>query len=792
MHVALDIAGDIVRSRTSDAPHSVAPEFLGVVGLPSRIPRESFVWNQPKAARSSRPPTVVSLATSWFALHESDSETFSWRYDSGTEGNRTLTDMIGEALVQNVPTITTCKTVIAVDNLLDEAQQELLLQSLSGAGVSDVELLWRPIAMVLAYLERVPVGRYKDRDKILVIDSESTLPEVTCIELREQGGRLLPLRIIPASKAVSTDSWGAHLLRRRIAQSLAGGRPEVLAQLLAGPFASEFIAFTEGRPCSVFWYRDGAEHHAIDLSSPHSRELRDQVMRDVSIKNIRAAISKQYPVASMVTVLWHGWPLRECVDALHSKCDVVLPADAVTRGAYLYGARLLAGEPAYLDTLPGLYILSEVKELKSFAYFPLVVPGVWEGGRTWRLPVPLRRFSVTKGVEQFPAMLKRSDEQNCRRVITSIPAPTADTPVIIRAEMRPAHGRAKVTIEGAEGQENVFGDQRVVTLDWTKMEETKEPLVSAPSVYPVRGRLFDDEDPECRTVLVGFLDNKAATMHTAVTYRKHTVPFWKLMQPWGFSPPWHAAPGVPKGWKSEPTRGMFGSEYRECDNELLERLVKRIEKTASPGDRVKYLNYMFIYAPESFKQELRDKFSADAPTLDSWNWAIAPGRVFSTRADFSLFAEFMIRIAKWGILAFPDSSYIQHYWWSYFRCLCYHHDTINVSQETILKILAMLHEYVNGEDVNKQVARYCLCAILFSTRLRSRLPDFLQPADELCAALAKDVNARMPKIGYPPAMLATVADPFGEGLNGLVTRFLMQTASAEDLRILEGLTTSMA
>ena len=50
----------------------------------------------------------------------------------------------------------------------------------------------------------------------------------------------------------------------------------------------------------------------------------------------------------------------------------------------------------------------------------------------------------------------------------------------------------------------------------------------------------------------------------------------------------------------------------------------------------------------------------------------------------------------------------------------------------------------------------------------------------------------MPRIPYPATMLASASDPHGEGLNGFVLRFLMQTASQDDYRAIEGLTTSMA
>ncbi len=58
---------------------------------------------------------------------------------------------------------------------------------------------------------------------------------------------------------------------------------------------------------------------------------------------------------------------------------------------------------------------------------------------------------------------------------------------------------------------------------------------------------------------------------------------------------------------------------------------------------------MFVYSPDSHKEQLREKFSQKAPSfkertgrggrVPSWNWIIAPGRVFSSGDDFELFLD---------------------------------------------------------------------------------------------------------------------------------------------------------
>jgi len=568
--------------------------------------------------------------------------------------------------------------------------------------------------------------------------------------------------------------------------------------------AEQFIAFTEARACTEVWYRDGAQHHAISLSSRETREKRDQVMSTVSMGAIRAAVAEQFP-GSMAAVLWHGWPFRILGNQGLPQHDEVLPADAVARGADLYGMRLLAGEPAYLDTLPGLYILSHIKEIAANAFFPLVAPTHQPGGTIWRLEPPLTRFDAKMGVSNFTAVVRRSDDPRCRKVVTPIPPPARDTPVLVRAEMRPAHGRARVTIEGQEGYEDVFGERRVVEIDWKTSEPFELPFHYAPAVYPVRGRILDDDDPEGRELLRQLAEHPEMTLDTSVNYHGRELRLWQIL--------------TPRSEGDGPTRGLFGSAPVNINPKLIAALADRIDQTVHSQNRVKYHNYLFQHASPNFVEELCGKLAKDSPSFDeddgygrmrpSWNWAIAPGRVLHTADQFDLFLRFIVRHTKAGsYTAYPDHSFTQHYLWSVMRCLCYHTDTARVPVNTALKATEILANYMEQAWKDKshwefamaakqggipkqkeKEAKYVLCAILFMLRLRDGRADFLQPGDPLCERLRHAIVETIPKVNYPKKMFAV---PMKDRLNDYVLRFLMQTASVEDFKALEGLTTSMA
>jgi len=803
MHLGVDIGGDAIRYRGLVKDQDIRGTKLAVIGVPPRLARESFVWNRPRAVRSSQHEKVLSLGEAWLSFIDQEDSSFTWSYDSGATGQALMVNMVSEGLVQNLSASTSAKTVIAIDNFLPESRQEFLLFSLARAGIANVGLLWRPVALAFSFMDDFGKDVLKEGDHLLVIDFESRTPEATILELKEHKGALIPLRRAPRDEDNLGVNYDIHTMRRKIALDIAEGDRIIANQLCAGPFAREFIAFTENQPYGDVWCRKNGQFVRIRLEEAKSQDSVKRFVNRNFIRDVKQFVFENHDIRRMSAVLWHGWPFRFAHAEQHRNKEFVLSEDSVSRGACLYASKQIDGLPTYLDTLPGLYILSEVQELGTYAFFHLVKPSVIEGGDVWRRQKPLTRFAVQQGIDNFTAVLRRSDERKCRKLVTALPQePNDNTPVLIRAEMQPAHGHAQVTIEGAEGHEGIFGDARRVKLDWKSMTEMEIPIVYAPEVYPVRGRLFDDNDSEYMNTLKAFLSNDSKRLYDRIQYCGHGVPFWKLMEPWGYNPPWHKGRGHPANWSEQPTRGMFGSQRLPFDEELINKLGQRIIRIIRSQDRVKFLNFMFIYAPDSHKKELHDKFSQHAPSFDedngygkirpSWNWVIGPGRVFSTRNDFELFLDFMIVHSDDGYPAYPDPSFTQHYWWSFFRCLCYHSDTVNVSPDKITNVLQMIHTFINSEKLNKTLAKYCLCSILFSLRLRNRFPDFLQPGDPFCNELVDDIRSKMPKVAYPPAMLSTVQDPHGQGLNGFVLRFLLQTASTEDFQALEGLTTSMA
>ena len=254
-------------------------------------------------------------------------------------------------------------------------------------------------------------------------------------------------------------------------------------------------------------------------------------------------------------------------------------------------------------------------------------------------------------------------------------------------------------------------------------------------------------------------------------------------------------------WHRDQTVEQGPNAVRQDENdpeitELAEEIGQIISDTAnSDREKHRYLNYMFRYAPESFRDELRHLFSMPNPPLNSLNTVFAVGRSFYLSDDFELFLDFFLRKSEnSGFPDYPDDSYTSPYFWSFFRALCYYDKTATADRQKVEGVLECIFNYSNycsnagwprtsrGRQTN--VIKYLLCGILFSLRLREHHRDFLEPNQELYNKMLEAITNLMPRINYPVAMFATVQP---DKLNDYVLRFLNEEQTAEDMSALKGL-----
>ncbi len=799
MAIGIDLNGDILRFAIGESQDYKTGFIAGIQGV---LPRknEAIVWNNPKALRHSNPGSQISLGTLWKQFLSDPDSRFHWETEFGILQEAPVVKAIADAIVQNLPNCRTSKTIFTVSNLLHEMAQDRLLSAMKNAGIANVELLWRPVAIALTELSSGE-NHCREDDQFLVVDAESTDIEFTKFELRSWESQLVPKRNLPikTDRNVETNS-SINSFRRAIANNVADENQTLIEQLFTGPFASEFIAFTENLPYSDFWFlTDRSQFKHIEFNQSF---IIDGTRTEFAyLKSVLESSVVRVQECEQFIKLWHGLPFRIDPSITGPGRGSILNDDAVSIGAMIYGDKLEKGQPTYLDMLPGLEVLSQSTETNTFNFYPLIPEGEIQGGTISKLDEPLSGFNLKDEIDKFNIVLRTIHDGKCKRLTTKLPNSKrgGDIPLLIRAEMRPAQGNALVTIEGSPGNEDVFGEIRRIKLDWHSIEEEFEiDEYSGPEVYPVIGRIFDD--PDCLDIVRLVIENDMS-MTDKVKFLGGTVPFNKVFEPWGYKSPLGAI-------LRQPTRGLFGA--KPSDNIEIQELAQSLANIINQegrNNRYKHLNQLFRFTPDWFLEDLRNVYTAERPPIDNWNMAFAPGRVFFKIKDFELFLDFIIRFSKTnGYPDYPDESYVAKYYWSFFRALCYYEDTAYTDSKKIERVLNTLHRYISsrarenwaprtGETDRwslsnvENVKKFCLCAILFSLRHRKKNKIFLKPNTPAWNVIVEDVLEKFGRVQYPKAMFA-FSQP--DCLNDYVYRFLACNASKQDFSALEGLTTSMS
>jgi hypothetical protein len=384
---------------------------------------------------------------------------------------------------------------------------------------------------------------------------------------------------------------------------------------------------------------------------------------------------------------------------------------------------------------------------------------------------------------------------------TSIPDNSYEynVPLIINAEMKPANGHAIVTIEGDDQHKDVFGRKRRIELDWQTMDDYElSDSYSGPDVYPIRGRIGDNI--ECREIVREQVRQNGNMSHIH-RFRQCNVMYEKLHTAWGSYAQW--------GEPDERTRAMFGVFIEEGDEiaELAESISNSIyDSVGSVAKRHKYLNYMHRYAPESFREELRNIYRDENPVISSWNTVYGVGRTFYKKEDFELFVDFMLKKSNdRGYPVYPvemnmleNGEYHQRlgyvpggpyvYYWAFFRGLMFYEETNLIPIDKAKEVIKTLILYCQENRLSGNKVKYILSTILYSLRFRSNGRKFLEESSDLRVEIVDIVQDRLPQIPYPPTMFENIQP---DKLNDFVLRFVMEKDTKEDRKALEGLVTSM-
>jgi hypothetical protein len=793
MIFGIDISSDCIAASTLNNETTSDYIEYGVIGVLPRY-NERIIWNNPKAVRSSSKGSYVSLTDMWYRLINNDPENedalkgkarFEFETYNGNKNQLPVENLIAEAIHQNLKYSDQSRSVVCIDNKTNEFQQESLLKGFKYQGYTNIELLWRPIALCLYILKEADPGTFSENEKIAIVDFDGIIPEVTLLSLKYMRDELVPVRSLPSKDHWFNGEYNSKDLKREFLKYVINDE-YTFEQLECGPFSKDLFSFFDNGERKDIYLRKDLFYEKYEYDKDWIKQISNYSLKDHSFQSLQKVIRDMDEYRSADYKFWHGFPCRIQERSIFEDGEILIEENtAVAVGAADYGLRMSKNLPTYYDTLPGLEIFSNV-EGGGHHFFKLIKAGEVEGGKTVRIPEPISRFLLEKDTDVFSSILRYISNGETKILKTAIPSHDYDetVPLTINAEMKSANGHAMVTIEGQEGYEDIFGDRRRIRLDWNTMEpyEIKDNY-SGPEVYPVRGRIGDDE--ECRNIVREHVSNSAG-MYFSYTYRNRQVKYQVLHGPWGYFDPW----GSPLG---EPTRAMFGAHLEEDDeiqvlSDGVSKLIYDFETNIK--NRHKYLNYMFRYAPESFREELRNLYSSENPDLN-WNTVYGVGRVFYKTTDFELFVDFFLKKSEqYGYPAYPDGGYTDKYIWAFFRCLCYYEETNLIPLEKAEKVIKCIINFsATPGSRQRNTPKFILSAILFSLRFRTNSRAFLSAGTQLRLDVEDLIQNTLPQIDYPPAMFSDVRP---DKLNDFVFRFLNEEQKDEDIEALKGLITSMS
>ncbi len=403
--------------------------------------------------------------------------------------------------------------IVAVPDCLGELGQQRLLDALRRANIP-AELLWRPIATVLAWVCRQSPAEIEalHGKSVLVVHLGFWAPELSLVRLEAEEHQnrlwLIPIRdgrglALPAGLGWPIESTAMELMTADLARaglSLADVDPSLVwlsrrpwAALCGAPLPQEIIRDRKG--C---WYRLGGVLDPPDaLAASLTDPIHDLLRREAASPAQVHRVLIDGPLTRLnVGPMSFGDHLTERLRQLRmASADIdVLPVQlsAIASGAAHYGWRRREDIPGYYDTVPELSI-NALKELRPA--FISLLPGQQRVAGGQRLgPVEVPGFAIAAGTEALDYHLTRSDEPTVRLTQTRLPErPDSTIPVKLIVTQTPGQGFASVEIRplsaGSLGARTVF-------LDWNTMTDTgKSPAQILHALSKNIGLAYPDPTP---------------------------------------------------------------------------------------------------------------------------------------------------------------------------------------------------------------------------------------------------------------------------------------------------------
>jgi hypothetical protein len=639
---------------------------------------------------------------------------------------------------------------LAIPNATNSQIQDAYLANLP-VGYRKTYLLWRPIAIVLSWLNRMSDevrDGYEGR-RVFVLDFDGGYPELSEIVLKRH--RRMSEWIVPSRRPPrQVEELQDGTFDDAILAAAFGERKEY-RQLMTGLCASRMQELLESREVrgDVWIRRDGAwSHPTIDIPT----KIDGAILKPLN--NLFRGVGH---IEADDVLLLNGWAARrfqrQFVTVFEKfGCELeVVAADAVADGASLFSQRIDLGLPTYYDIVPDYRLFDSI----AMRWMPLfangededVEPGARLQARTFDNLV-MKKFS-----DEVSIYVQNANEKTSRRYARKLKVMLSrlareDVPLSLTASVQVACGSARLKFSMRdERQDPIFivdkKPSRALEFRYSvergaQVSGVWEPAHRGyPEPQPVLGRIYDSaENVQMAEDWLeawkrGVGDLSRVPSFVAYKRRYHaTMAEPLLLVRCGYS-----------AGDSEPTRGLLGTK-RLPNMPQIDELAARLASVRPAGaDYWKWQNWCHSFAADDYKKEIRERLAAANVHL-TYNHAYAPGYVLGDEpGDLALLLTCILNSCLSG-------KVVPMLWWSVFRMLCWHPECrvadLELAEAALWKLVREdVHTSVNPND-----QKFFALAVLYLLRVRE--------------PVAGAVPGQMPR-DYSPELLQALKGLFVRG-----------------------------
>lgn len=736
--------------------------------------------------------------TSWSDPLEFREGTFDEEFDSGVEKTVSYEEPQGQSdkwlrsFFQSVgrrPAVDVNGTIaVAVADHASPEERDDVLSGLSATKYANVSLIWRPVAILLAWMDyqKSKLGvdlKILMKRRIFVLDLDGGRPELTelaCVRHRRKRDWIVPSRHQPLSETVSADD---EFEKACYAATLDGVAE--WEQLVGGQFYGELQKSIENGDCEFpAWVRRRGAW------SPRLIEFAAKLPKDI-LKSLDPIIAKMLKALSADDILLvNGWVARRYGDQItapfKAKCGnvFVTESDSVAKGASLFAERLAKGLPTFYDRIADYRFWDGFK----IQWVPMFDGEVEvEPGHEYRYPEEgqsARVLRVEKFSDNVSFYVRETNSKEYARKIKAdfVEFLRTDLDLRLSAVVSPEKGSARFVLEMCDvrmpaifvsGKTTV----REIVLRWRNADNASASVsvrfIQEHQGYvepqPVLGRIYDSED-NLRLVETYVSDDRSEEHRNLwLAYSKKYRPRYGngIADRVGYG-------AVPR----EPTRGLFGTKY--IPNARIDAAAHAFalrcseEKQYTTAEGMKLQNYCHRSALQSYKDMLRADYAKGKILNYNFNYYYAPGYVLGDQPeDIGILMKYLYSNP---IL---DSARCK-LWWSFFRMLCWHPECRLQSSD--LNLLEDCLAMIDDQDADIATSsgkfadnekKFLLLAILYSLRIRESGVDL---SNDLKNRLVKLLTVGTLKdVSFPQTMVPKInagARSQGDTLSAYVVRFI--------------------